>query len=169
MLILPDKLLREEYFYSTGKYSDSTDLILSRPKKITCCHSPTTLQRSTIKIFSLTFHIYKGVQCHFLLNNAKQRYEHPGHTPSETYLTYTYIYNGNLRYSSIPYMEELSFTTRNLNISYFHNINYNKQQITEKYGIQYDPLHNHIDLNQIEDKKWVEPSRRTKIMSDNSV
>ena len=111
-------------------------------------------------------------------------------------------------------MDELSFTTRNFKSLYFHNINYDKQQITEKYGIQYDPLLNHIDFNQIEDKNglnsskntyistgrtfkkikmkfderptpppidlmmnrmynsgstYVEPSRRTKIMSDNSV
>ena len=64
----------------------------------------------------------------FPTKNVKQRYEHPGHTPSETDLTYTYIYNGNLRYSSIPYMDELNFTTRSFKNLYFHNINYDKQQ-----------------------------------------
>ena len=102
MLILPDKSLREDYFYSTEKYSDSTILIPSKSKKITCCHSPTTLQKSTIKIFSPTSHIFKDVQCPFMINNTKQYYEHPGHTPSEKDTTYTYIYNGNLKYSSIP-------------------------------------------------------------------
>ena len=57
ILILPDKSLREEYFYSTDKYSDSTDLIPSKSKKIICYHSSITLQRSTIKIFTPTSHI----------------------------------------------------------------------------------------------------------------
>ena len=50
-LMLPDKSLREDYFYSNEKYSDSTILIPSKSKKITCCHSSTTLQKSTIRIF----------------------------------------------------------------------------------------------------------------------
>ena len=160
-LILPDKSLREDYFYSTEKYSDSTILIPSKSKKITCCHSPTTLQKSTIKIFSPTSHIFKDVQCPFLINNAKQHYEHPGHTPSEKDTTYTYIYNGNLKYSSIPYMDELSFTTKNFKNLYFHNINYDKKQITEKYGIQYDPLLDHIDLHQVGNKNELFSSKNT--------
>ena len=62
-------------------------------------------------------------------------------------------------------MDELSFTTRNFKNLYFHNINYDKQQIIEKYGIQYDPLYNHIDFNQIEDKKGLNSSRSTYILS----
>ena len=62
-------------------------------------------------------------------------------------------------------MDELSFTTRNFKNLYFHNINYDKQQITEKYGIQYDPLLIHINFNQVEDKKGLNSSKNTYILT----
>ena len=37
---------------------------------------------------------------------------------------------------------------------YFHNIEYDKKQITEKYGAKCDPLLGHTDFNYI--KKWTD-------------
>ena len=90
-----------------SNWYDTVNRIKRNPENLYSYNILSVPLKSTVKIFSPTSHIFKNIRYPLLINNAKQSYEYPGHNPSDKDLTFTYIYNGDLRYTSIPYMNEI--------------------------------------------------------------